>query len=87
MMDRLSQVMRSRMKLTRRLRVLTAQTQLSKRLLLALPVLLVVVLTLINPDYMRPLYDTSIGKWLMAGAAASLVLGTWLMNRMAVLKY
>ena len=40
MMERLATVIRGRMWLTRRIRVLTAQTQFSKRLLLVLPFLL-----------------------------------------------
>jgi tight adherence protein B len=87
MMDRLSAVVRGRMWLTRRVRVLTAQTQLSKRLLLVLPALLFGVLTLLNPGYMHPLYATATGRVLLVVAGLSLLFGAWLMSRMAVLKY
>jgi tight adherence protein B len=87
MMERLATVIRGRMWLTRRIRVLTAQTQFSKRLLLVLPFLLFFVLNLINPHYMEPLYHTWIGQMMLLVAGAGLLIGAWVMNRMAVLKY
>ncbi len=87
LMDRLAEVITERMRLARRVRVLTAQTQLSKRVLLVLPVLTFAGLSLLNPDYMEPLYRTSLGhKMLLAGGAAML-LGTVVMNRMAIIRY
>jgi tight adherence protein B len=87
MMDRLASVVRDRMKLNRRVRVLTAQTQFSKRVLLALPVVMFIVLSLINAKYMEPLYNTLTGQIMLIVAVGLLILGAWLMNRMAVLKY
>lgn len=83
MMDRLAFVMRERIRLSRRIRVLTAQTQFSKNILLGLPFLLFVLLNTVNPGYMQILYDTSTGKLLLAMAAAGLVLGAWMMNRLS----
>lgn len=51
LMDRLSQVIRERMRLARR--VLTAQTQFSKQVLAFVTFAL---LSLLNPKYMGPLY-------------------------------
>ena len=87
MMERLAAVIRDRIRLNRRFRTLTAQTQLSKRLLLGLPFLLFVVLNTLNPSYMSPLYDTTTGRTLLAAATASLFIGAWIMHRMAKLKY
>ena len=87
MMDRLCSVMRDRMRLTRRVRVLTAQTQFSKRILLTMPLFVFVVLNALNPEYMRPLYVTSQGHTLLLFAASGLVIGAWFMNRLAVVRY
>ncbi|MEX0746055.1 MAG: type II secretion system F family protein [Phycisphaeraceae bacterium] len=87
MMDRLAHVIRDRMRLSRRVRVLTAQTQFSKRILIALPFILLLLLNVMNPGYVEPLYSTGIGRWLLAGGVASLLLGVWAMNRMSVLRY
>jgi tight adherence protein B len=87
MMDRLAFVIRDRMRLSRRIRVLTAQTQFSKRVLLTLPFMLFFVLNFIRPSYMVPLYGTTTGRILLAISALGLFLGAWTMNRMAVLRY
>lgn len=87
MMERLADVIRERMRLSRRVRVLTAQTQLSKNILLALPFFMFLALFVINPDYAQVLYATSTGHILMAAAGGGLILGAYVMNRMVQLKY
>jgi tight adherence protein B len=86
MMERLAYVMRERMRLARRVRVLTAQTQFSKRVLLALPFVIFILLNFLNPKYMKPLYTTSTGQMLLFISAAGLILGAWIMNRLVILK-
>jgi tight adherence protein B len=80
MMERVANVIRERNRLARRVRVLTAQTQMSKRILLALPFFVFVLLNLINPDYMRPLYSTLAGQFVMAVAGIGLLFGWITMN-------
>lgn len=87
MIDRVAWVVRERMRLSRRARVLTAEAQLSKWVLLALPVGMFVLLNLINPTYMEPFYTTFLGNVLLGVAVGMLLLGAWAMNRMATLKY
>jgi len=87
MMDRLTSVIRERMRLSRRVRVLLAQVQLSKRVLLALPFFLFVVLNIINPGYMTPLYHTYWGRVVLLAGSALLIMGAWIMNRLAVIRY
>ena len=87
MMERLAYVMRERMRLARRVRVLTAQTQFSKRILLALPFVIFILLNYLNPKYMGPLYTTSTGQMLLFISATGLLLGAWIMNRLVVLKH
>jgi tight adherence protein B len=87
MMERLANVIRDRQRLSRRVRVLTAQTQFSKRVLLALPFLVFVVLNLINPQYMRPLYTTTMGELIMLVAGMGLLFGWLTMNWLSKLSY
>jgi tight adherence protein B len=82
----LAHVIRERMRLNRRFRVLIAQTQISKRVLLSMPVLMLGVLSWINPDYVSKLFDNWTGNILLGTAATSLILGWLVMNRMAALK-
>ena len=87
MMERLASVIRDRIRLNRRVRVLTAQTQLGKRILIALPFVLLVVLSVLNPKYIDPLFSTFAGQVLLALGGISVFMGTWMMNRMATLRY
>ena len=64
-----------------------AQTQFSKRVLLVLPFIIFLVLNLINPSYMQPLYSTFAGRVLLALGGCGMLLGAWTMNRLAVLRY
>ncbi len=87
MMDRVAAVIRDRIRLAGRVRSLTAQTQLSKRILMALPFIMFAVLNFTSPDYMAPLYSTREGQSVLAGAGVLMLVGGWVMNRMAVLRY
>ncbi len=87
LMDTLASVMRSRMRLHRRVRVLTAQTQLSKRILVGLPLLLFVILNIVAPMYMQIFYTEWTGRYMLAATIASVLLGIWLMSRLSVLRY
>jgi tight adherence protein B len=87
MMERLAAVVRDRMRIARRIRVLTAQTQLSKRILVGLPVVMFIFLNLIAREYMSTFYTTPAGNVLLGIGIAGLLLGAWSMNRIATLRY
>ncbi len=87
MMDRLAAVIRDRIRLGQRVRVMTAQTQLSKRILLGLPIFMLAALTMLNPAHMEPLFTRTMGQWMLASAAGGMVLGWWIMNRITQLRY
>jgi tight adherence protein B len=87
LMDSLASVVRTRMRLSRRVRVLTAQTQLSKRVLIALPILLFLLLNFLSPQYMSAFYTTTPGKYMLVAMVSTISFGAWVMNRLAVLKF
>ena len=87
LMDSLASVIRSRMKLNRRVRVMTAQTQFSKRFLIALPIIMFFFLDISNPQYMEPLYTTTTGRMMLLMMASSILFGAWVMNRMCILRF
>lgn len=87
LMERLAMVIRDRMRVHRRARVLNAQTQMSKRILIALPFILFLTLNLVNPQYMEPFYKDTAAKIMLGVGAGLLAVGTWIMNRMAVVRY
>ena len=87
MMERLIVVIRDRIRMARRVRVLTSQTQLSKRILIAVPLFLFGFMYLKDPEYIDPLITTHAGNILLIIAGTCLVLGSWTMNKIADLKY
>jgi len=87
LMDSLASVIRARMKLNKRVRVMTAQTQFSKRLLISLPIIMFFILDISNPQYVEPLYTTSIGRIMLVMMTASILFGAWVMNRMCILRF
>jgi tight adherence protein B len=87
MIDRVAWVVRERMRLNRRARVLTAEANMSKWVLIALPLGMFVILYLLNPEYMQPFFTTFLGTMMMVVATLMLCLGAWLMSAMAKLKY
>ena len=55
--------------------------------MMALPFFIFVLLNILNPQFMKPLYSSSIGHKLLAFSAGGMFLGAWVMNRLAVLRY
>jgi len=68
--------------LRRQAQALSAEGRLSAYILVAMPILLGIWLFISSPDYMRPLYTTSIGELLLASAALLLVAGAFIMRQM-----
>lgn len=87
LMDTLASVIRARMKLNRRVRVMTAQTQLSKKILIGLPIVLFFLLHLISPEYMGAFRTTVAGRYMLLAMVSSILLGSWAMNRISVLRF
>jgi tight adherence protein B len=73
-LERVAEAIRERAELRRELRALTAQARLSRYLLTALPLVVLAAVTLINPQYVEPLFDTTTGVILLL-VGAGLLLG------------
>jgi tight adherence protein B len=74
-----SQTIRDRYSLKRQIKALSAEGRLSSLILSVLPILLFGALLLFNPQFLRPLYTTSVGLMMMAGSAVLMILGViWL---------
>ena len=87
LMDSLAAVMRSRMRLNRKVRVLTASTQLNKQTLIGIPIFLFMLLNVMSPDYMEVFYFTWAGRFMLVATVISVLLGAWMMEKLAVLRY
>jgi tight adherence protein B len=86
-MDSLAAVVRTRTRLSLRMRVLTASTRMNRNTLLAVPVFLFVFMNISSPDYIAVMYTTLPGKVMLGTTVAGMLLGAWIMSRIARLKY
>jgi tight adherence protein B len=80
-LDNLSYVIRERFKILRQVRVHTAQGRLTMVLLMALPPTVVVIMTLLNPGFIRPLFVDPIGHALIVGGISLQTLGYFFIRR------
>ena len=64
-LDNLSYVIRERFKIQRQVRVYTAQGRLTMALLMGMPPIIVTVMLILNPSFIRPLFSDPIGHTLL----------------------
>jgi len=74
-LENLAHVVRERFKILRQVRVYTAHGRFTGWVLLALPVVLVIALTFINPEHMNLLFRERIGQFLLMVAITLQVIG------------
>jgi tight adherence protein B len=80
--DQVAETVRKRQQFAQRVRALVAMGVLSARVLLGMPFVLAGLLTLINHDYMTPLYTTRVGHILIAIALVMMSIGALVLRRM-----
>lgn len=80
--DNLSYTVRERFKLQRETSVMTAQGRLSGGVLTGLPLLVGLFLYFLNPSYFAPMIETSVGHWMLAYAALSVLCGHLFVRRL-----
>jgi tight adherence protein B len=75
-LDSLSNVVRERFKIYGEVRTRTAQGRLTAGILIALPPLMLLALSMLNPTYVRVLWEDPIGPYLLATAAIMQIVGS-----------
>jgi tight adherence protein B len=80
-LDGLSYVIRERFKILRQVRVYTAQGRLTMLLLMALPPIIVVVMAVMNPGFMTPLFTDPLGHALIAAGIVLQTIGYLLIRK------
>ena len=78
---------RSREQFRRNLRAITGQVRISANVLTALPIVAAVLLTLLNPSYMSPLWNTSSGHILALVAVSMIVCGSIVLRRVGKVRW
>jgi tight adherence protein B len=79
----LATLMRERVTFRMQLATLTAEPRMSARVLASLPAAVVLLISAINPAFMQPLFQTDFGHKLLAYAAASVIVGYFVMSKIA----
>ncbi|HZY52999.1 MAG TPA: type II secretion system F family protein [Reyranella sp.] len=82
----LSALLRSRQQLRLKIRAFTSEARATMLIMAGLPFLVGGALFLISPKYIGPLFTTPTGQMVAAGAACSMGLGIFIMNRIATIK-
>ena len=82
----LSQLLRARQQLRLKIRAFTSEARATMLIMSGLPFLVGGGLFLITPGYIGPLFTTSTGQMVAFGAACSMGLGIFIMNKIATIK-
>ncbi len=80
-LDNLSYVIRERFKIQRQVRVYTAQGRLTMALLMGMPPIIVTVMLLLNPSFIRPLFADPIGHTLLVAGIVLQTVGYFVIRK------
>jgi tight adherence protein B len=75
-LDGLARVIRDRFRIYREVKTRTAQGRLTAAILISLPPLMMLMLQVVNPHYMRVLFDDPLGPKVLAIAATMQLIGS-----------
>jgi tight adherence protein B len=85
-LNKIGYLIRERFKLQSRVRVLTSEGKLSAIILIAIPFIIALALSILNPAYVRTLLTDPIGKVLVGFALSMMIIGIFVMKRMIQIK-
>jgi tight adherence protein B len=80
-LDNLSYVIRERFKIQRQVRVYTAQGRLTMALLMGMPPIIVIVMLILNPAFIHPLFADPIGHTLLVAGIALQTVGYFVIRK------
>ena len=84
--DMVADTVRQRQQFARKIRSLTAMGRMSAYVLVGLPFFLLGMITLINQEYMDPLYHTPTGQKLMIGGLVMMAFGSLVLKKIVSFK-
>ena len=86
-LEQIAQTMRARFTLRRQVRIYTAQGRMSGYTLAGLPILVGLLISLINPPYLRTLFVDPLGQAMLAGAITMQVIGFLWIRKIVDIKF
>jgi tight adherence protein B len=84
--DMVAEAVRNRQQFARKIRSLTAMGRMSAYVLCGLPFFIAGTLTLLNPEYMSPLYSTSAGHMLIVLGLVMMGVGSLILKKIVSFK-
>jgi tight adherence protein B len=85
-LNNISDMIRQRIRLQQHVKAKTAEGRFTGYILVVFPVVLFFVSYYLNPNYASVLLHTSTGLWLLALAAAMLMIGSWAIRKITTIK-
>lgn len=80
-LDNISVTIRERIRIKGEIKTLTAQGRISGLVIGLLPIAVVALIFLINPDYIEPLFTEPVGQAIVAGGIVSEIIGVMLIKK------
>ena len=81
-LNNLSRVLRDRKKMKQKIKAISQEAKASAAIIGSLPFVIMGGMTLLNPSYLNPLWETRIGNLLVAGSAVWMLMGVLIMRKM-----
>jgi tight adherence protein B len=85
-LDRVSETIRERFELRRMVQTLTAQGRMSRWVVSLIPVVLLLAISALNPQYVQPLFTETFGRVLLVAAGFMVILGSYVIKRIVEIK-
>ena len=80
-LDTISETINERIRMRREVNALTAQGRMSGYVLSALPIALALILQIISPGYLMPLFTSTMGQMAVGGAVLLMIIGAVVIRR------
>ncbi len=81
-LDNISSMVRERVKLSGEISAATAEGRLSAGILVAMPFAIAVIISIVSPEYLQPLFHTQMGYMLLGLGAGLLLVGGLIMKKL-----
>ncbi|MGH2920229.1 MAG: type II secretion system F family protein [Solirubrobacteraceae bacterium] len=85
-LDRITEALRQRSELRRMVKALTAQGRLSRWVVTALPLVLLLIISLFDPEYVEPLFVTPLGLIMLTLAGVMMISGSLVIGKIVNFK-
>jgi tight adherence protein B len=86
-LDKISYTIRERFKLIGQIKTYTAQGRMSAWLLGTMPIVFVCIISVLNPEYLKPLFRDKIGHYLIALSSTLQVIGFIMIQKIVRISY